>query len=734
MYTQSINKIHELVMNFNKISFNRKEVELRIKNLYQDDKVDKNRFVELLVESGSILHLAYFKNWMNKEELRFQLEDFDYPIILLSGSDKDFNPVILYKEGNKINIWSWEESDFSKKELSTDDLKSLLETVSFQNIHQTDKETLVLTCFPNKPVFSDEDESETENIIHKFKTFNRFLSLLKSEKREISYLYIYAVISGIIGLSLPLGIQSIIGFVSSGQVFTSVVVLIIFIILGIIITGALQVMQLSLVEHIQQWLFTKTAFEFAYRIPKLKIESVLKYYPPELMNRFFDIITLQKGLAKILLEFSAALLQIILGLILLSLYHSSFIFLGIFLVIILTLIIRYTGPKGLKTSLKESKYKYMLANWLEEMAKSLRTFKNAGYSNLPLEKTDYYVSNYLYARKSHFKVLVSQYVSFVAFKTFITGGLLILGCILLINKQINIGQFVASEIIIILIMTAVEKIIIHLDTVYDILTSIEKIGNVTDLPIETSKGINIQKTVKQNGISLKVKELKYKYPNQPHYTIKGIDLEINSSERVCLSGYSSSGKTTFINILLGFLSSYEGVVAFNNISLRNINKNSLFSLTGDNIAQEDLFDGTLIENISLGRGNISLDDILWAIDLVGLNEFVQTQKDGIYTKLTNGKTGISESLARRIILAKSIVIRPKLLILEDFLMGMERDAKMKLIDLLLNKEFGWTLIIISNDPDVMQKCDRTIIMKEGKLIANGSFESIKQDKRFTDIL
>ncbi|GAL85549.1 xenobiotic-transporting ATPase [Sporocytophaga myxococcoides] len=730
-----ISETHQLFLKMNEISFNIKEVEKQLGTLYSEGEIDHNSYLDYLFETGSFVNLAYFRNWMSEEEVSHLIKTSDVPFLVFKKDEKNkIVPAILYRSNNRCFIHNITESGQREYEFKSEYLSDFLKGQQLFNLKENDNKIFVLTCFPNQPIYSNDDNFKPGSYYEKIKTFQRLLLILKSEKREIFYIYIYAIIAGIIGLSLPLGVQSIIGFVSSGQVSTSVIVLISFIIIGIMITGGLQVMQLSLVEYIQQRLFTKTAFEFAYRIPKIKIESVLKYYPPELMNRFFDIITLQKGLAKLLLEFSAALLQVLLGLMLLSLYHSTFIFFGIFLVTILFLIIRLTGPKGLKTSLKESKYKYMVANWLEEVAKSLSTFKQAGYSNLPLEKTDYIVSNYLHARNSHFNVLITQYLSFVAFKTLITGGLLILGCILLVEKQINIGQFVASEIIIILIMNAVEKIIMQLDTAYDVLTSIEKIGHVIDLPIEIPKGINLELPANAPGLSIGIKKLKYKYPAEPEYILKNIDLEIKPSERICISGYSSSGKTTFINIILGFLTSYEGIVTLNNISLRNINKNSLLSLTGNNASQEDLFDGTILENITLGKNNIRLEDVQWATDCVDLTEFIQSQSEGFHTRLINGRLGISESVARKIIIARSIVFKPKLLILEDVLLGLEKETKLKMLNVLLSNQYNWTVIIISNDENIMKMCDRTIILKGGTIVSEGSYEEIKQNIHFKDLI
>ncbi|PRY10664.1 ABC-type bacteriocin/lantibiotic exporter with double-glycine peptidase domain [Pontibacter ummariensis] len=553
----------------------------------------------------------------------------------------------------------------------------------------------------------------------------RFLALLKVEKREIVYLYVYAVAAGLISLALPLGIQSIIGFISGGQISVSVVVLIGLIVLALLIVGGLQVMQLWLVEYLQQRIFARTAFDFAHRIPRLQAEALNQYYPPELMNRFFDVVSLQKGLAKILLDFSTAVIQIVFGLILLSLYHPYFIFLGIILVIALVFIIWSTGSRGVETSLMESKYKYKLVAWLEEMARSLSTFKLVGHTNLPMERTDGYVSSYLKVRKEHFSVLMTQYLSFVGFKTFITGGLLVLGAVLVVQREINIGQFVASEIVIILIMTAVEKIIVKLDTVYDVLTSLDKIGHVTDLPIEEVKGIQLAELPLNGGLGIQVQKLNYTYPDMKRTVLKNINFQIKPSEHVCLAGYNNSGKSTLISLLLGLYPSYEGSIIYSGVSLRDLHIGNLRSLIGDNMSKEQVFDGTLLENITLGR-DLPLQDVLWAVELVGLADFVHELSEGLQTYLVGGSQRLPASIARKIVMARSIVRRPNLLIIDDFWVGMSKKEKMNLMRTLASEQFNWTMIIVSNDQDVMELCDRTLLLQDGQLVASGSYEQLSQ--------
>ena len=313
----------------------------------------------------------------------------------------------------------------------------------------------------------------------------RIMQLVALEKKEITAVYFYAILNGLIQLSLPLGIQAIVGFVLGASMRASLVVLIVLVVAGVLAAGMMQVNQMKIIEKIQQKLFVRYSLAFADHIPKLDLKKTNSYYLPELVNRFFDVPVLQKSLSKLLLDIPTASIQILFGLILLSFYHPAFILFGIVLVFLLWLILYYTGQRGLETSLEKSTYKYKVAAWLEESARVIKSTKLAKANNLHLEKTDDLVSGYLSARNRHFGILLLQYNVLVIFKTIVTAAMLIVGTFLLVNMQINIGQFIAAEIVILLVLNSVEKLIMNLNSVYDTLTAVEKLANLTDKPIET---------------------------------------------------------------------------------------------------------------------------------------------------------------------------------------------------------------------------------------------------------
>lgn len=565
----------------------------------------------------------------------------------------------------------------------------------------------------------------------KLTAMQRFFGMLKADKQDIAYIYIYSIFSGLINLSLPVGIQAIISLIMAGQVSTSWGVLATLVTIGVAVVGGLKIMQLVITESLQQRIFTRSAFEFAYRIPRFKTESIFKNYPPELVNRFFDTLTVQKGLPKILMDFSAAGLQILFGLILISFYNSAFLAFGLGLITILVLIFFWTGQRGLETSLKESKYKYQVAHWLEEIARTMHSFKLAGTSKLHLQKVNDLTVNYLDARKKHFKILLFQFISIASFKTIITGGLLILGSILVINGEINIGQFVAAEIVIIQVMNAAEKLILSMDTIYDTLTALEKIGAVTDIPLEEDEGLDFKDINSiDKGIKVKATNLSYTFPNEHEPLLKRLSFEIKMGEKVCIAGYNGAGKSTLLHIIAGLYEDFTGALTYNDIPRDNLNINSLRYYIGNYSPQDDLFDGTLLENITMGDETVSLQDVSWAVKAIGLQGFIDNLSKGYNTIIEPTGGTMSRTVIKKIILVRAIVHKPRLLAMEELLAKFERKERENIIDFLTNKKQKWTLAVVSNDPDLARKCDRVIVLKDGNIISEGTYDEVSEHTCF----
>lgn len=541
----------------------------------------------------------------------------------------------------------------------------------------------------------------------------RFYNLLKLDRRDISQIFFYAIFAGLVSLSLPLGIQAIINLIQSGRVSVSWIVLVFIVVIGVALVGILSLMQLRITENLQQKIFVRASFEFGYRLPKIKFEELYNQYPPELANRFFDTITIQKGTSKLLIDFSSALLQIVFGIILLSLYHPFFIIFGVLLLLLLYSIFKFSYNSGLSSSLKESKYKYKVVSWLQEIARNNFSFRKKDNFEFALDKNNKLVEQYLNYREKHFGVIKRQFTQLIVFKVIITASLLLIGGYLVLNQKMNIGQFVAAEIIILLVINSVEKIIIGLESLYDVITSIEKIGQIVDLQIEEPNTKNPDFCF--TNISLEAENLRFKFPDSNDNVIDKINLKIEPSEKIYLDGNNGSGKTTLMRILSGLLQPTSGSFFINDDTYRKIDLTQYRSQISTIITGETPFEGTILENLTFNNPNVPHENIKWAIDSVKLGDFIKSLPDGLDTKIFPEGKQLSSSNAQKILLARSIINKPKVLFYEDPLDKMDEDAAREIIDFITDEKHKWTLIVASKNDYWKQKCNRTIIMNEGKI-------------------
>ncbi len=544
----------------------------------------------------------------------------------------------------------------------------------------------------------------------------RLYSLLSLDKKDVSQIFFYAIFAGLVSLSLPMGIQAIINFIQSGQVSASWIVLIVLVVIGVALTGLLSLMQLRITENLQQKIFVRSSFEFATRMSKIKFSELYGTYPPELANRFFDTLTIQKGSSKLLIDFSAALLQIVFGIILLSLYHPYFIVFGILLIGLLYLIFKFSYNSGLETSMKESKYKYKVAGWLQEMARNNFSFKKNEHYDFALQKNDYLVGDYLTYREKHFNIIKKQFSQLIVFKIIITASLLSIGGFLVLSQQMNIGQFVASEIIILLVIGSVEKIILGLETLYDVLTAVEKIGQVTDLEVENISNVDIDNCYA--NIAIETEKLNFKFPDSPIPVLSNINLQINQGEKIIISGENGSGKTTLIRILSGLMQPTSGAFFINDDTFRKINIKQYRSQIGTIISGETPFEGTIFENITFNQTDISPENLKWAINAVQLTSYIKTLPDGLETLIFPEGKQLSSSNAQKILLARCIVGKPKILFLEDPTDKMDADIAKEIIDFITDSKNDWTVIASSRNSYWSKKCQRNIKMEDGNIISD----------------
>ncbi len=510
-------------------------------------------------------------------------------------------------------------------------------------------------------------------------------------------------------LVVPIGIQAIIGFVLGATMVTSIYVLIIVVVMAVLGAGLLQINQMKINEKIQQKIFVSFALQFAEKIPKIDIYKSINYYLPERLNRFFDTHSVQKGLTYLILDIPAAIIQIFLGVLLLAFYHPVFIGFGAMLIVMLWFIVKYSGNNGMITSLDESDQKYRTVAWFQEIAKAIKSFKNSQDSTLDIARTDHHLVNYIAARTAHFKVLVLQYRVLVGFKVIITTTLLSAGVFLLINQKLNIGEFIAAEIVILMIIASTEKIIKSLENVYDVATGLIKLQSFTDADNDIDGTLEFKDT----KIALDIKELSFSFQDG-RKILKNIDLKIPAGAVVCLTGEEGSGKSTLLKILSNTYTNYDGNILFNGIPAQNYRLETLRKHTGIYFGQGDIFAGSILENINMGRSEITGEVVMAMASNVGMSGIFEHFPMGFETQVLNNGAALPSTTKQKILILRALCHQPKLLILQNPLVGLHEDVRIPLVKYILSLSGKCTVIIASSNAEFAKQCDFELMLKNGK--------------------
>jgi ABC-type bacteriocin/lantibiotic exporter with double-glycine peptidase domain len=468
-------------------------------------------------------------------------------------------------------------------------------------------------------------------------------------------------------------------------------------------------MQLRIGEDLQQRIFARSSFELIYRFPKMKYSELQNEYPPELANRFFDVMNIQKALPKLLIDFSGGIIQILFGLILLSFYHPFFIFFGFLILLLFYIVFKLSLNEGVKEALLESKYKYQVAHWIQEVSRSLEGFKvseSFSYSSSRNDETSY---KYLQARERHFRVLRFQFFKMIAFKIIVAAALLIVGGLLVINQQMNIGQFVAAEIIILLMINSVEKLILGLESVYDLLAGLEKFGRITDIPLERQDG---EKPLRRDQDLI----FEYKDVNlylQGKHILKDINVVIRPNDLILVQGTPGSGKTTLLRTLVGLIEEIEGSIFVNDVNLKNIDITHFRDFAGHFFPNNRTFQGTILENITLNNPEISMEFVQLLVERLQLKDFVKAQDKGLQTVIYSEGRQLPYTVNKKIMIARALASKPKLLVLKDPTEDFLDEEESKVIDFITDPEMPWAVVVVSQSDKWKSKCNRFFFMDNG---------------------
>jgi len=549
---------------------------------------------------------------------------------------------------------------------------------------------------------------------HEHRPLDRVLSLLKPEFSDIWIIMVFALVTGLLALATPLAVETLVNTVAFGRLLQPVIILALMLLAFLSFSAALLGLQTYVVEIIQRRLFARVVADLSYRLPRVVPAALDGKSGREQVNRFFDVVTVQKATASLLLDGISLVLSTLIGMTVLAFYHPWLLGFDIVLLALIVFAILVLGRGAVNTSIKESKAKYRVAAWLENLVHCSTAFRYRGAAEFALDQADHLTYEYLSARKKHFRIVMRQIIFALGLQAVASTALLGLGGWLVISGQLTLGQLVAAELIVTVIVGSFAKIGKHLQSYYDLLASVDKLGILFDLPMERQDGLlNLPH---HQPAEVTVSNVSCALPHHASHT-EQINLTLKSGARLMLMGPSGTGKSQLLDLLFGLRMPAEGHVSINGIDPRDLRPDALRKHVAL-VRDIEIFTGSLEENVHLERPNVSTSDVREALERVGLIDDILRLPEGLNTQLVETGFPLSPNQSRKLMLARAIVGRPRLLLIDGMIDAFPDSEAEQLTQMLVDPNRLWTLIMVTGRQSLAEA--GTAIQELGEHVINST--------------
>ena len=531
--------------------------------------------------------------------------------------------------------------------------------------------------------------------------WSRLWSLVRAERPLVMTLLALSLAVGVLALATPVAVQALVDAVAFGGLVQPLVILALVLLGCLSLVGTFRALQAYVAELLQRRVFVRVVAALGRRLPRLRVDEIDDQHAPELVNRFFDVVTVQKAGATLLLDGFTIVLTTLAGLLLLAFYHPVLLALDLVLVAGIAGVTFGLGRGAVRTSIEKSKAKYRVGAWLEEVARHPVAFRGNGGPAFAAVQADRLAEDYLDARARHFSVLYRQVIGSLVLQAGASTILLALGGWLVIAGTLTLGQLVAAELVVALVVGSVTKLGKSLESLYDLLAAIDKLGHLLDLPLEDAAG---EALVTSGAASLELRGASLSVDGR--HVLGPLEVAIPPGQRVAVVGPPGAGKSALLDLVYGLRSATGGEVVLDGQDVRDLAPDELRRRVAL-VRAPEVVEGTILDNVAFGRA-VDREQVRRALEAVGLGRALRELPDGIETRLATGGAPLSQTQARLVVLARALLGQPGLLLLDGTLDDMTSGELWPFVCWL--GAAGPTLLVATSRHDVAAMFERRIAL------------------------
>lgn len=543
----------------------------------------------------------------------------------------------------------------------------------------------------------------------------RLWSWMRLERHDLFTVLVYAVFVGLLTLTTPVAVQALVNTVAFGTLLQPLVVLSFLLFMALAFAATLRGLQYWVVEVIQRRLFVRVVGDLSRRLPRVQRAALEGRDGAELANRFFDVVTLQKAASSLLLDGLEIVLTVGVGMLVLAFYHP-FLFAFDLVLVVAIFVVAWLGKRGPATAIAESKQKYEIAAWLEELARHDVAFKLGGGLEYAEVRADALTRGWLAARKAHFTVVVRQFALVLTMQALAGAAILGIGGWLVINRQLTLGQLVAAELIVTVVVASVAKLGKYLEIYYDLLASLDKLGHLVDLPMEREGGapcIPVREGNAARGVALVAERLVAGYEGGPD-VLTGASFTLAPGSRNAIVGGDGSGKSLLVELVAAMREPRGGRIAIDGWDTRALDLESLRERIAV-VRTAAIVPASVLENVRMGRPHIDVQRVRDVLAAVGMLDCIDRLPEGIHTELNAVGEPLSPGERARVVVARAIASNPGLLVIDDALDGLQPTLRGQVFQMLCAPGHPWTLLLVSDDPALHAQCDQVLLLDHGRI-------------------